>query len=371
LVLELEVPFVLHQGTIQTYQVHDYRGANKKRAQRYGFQEFEDVLAVVLFTSSVEGDVDLVDDNFSIEEREDGDRDDTGADGVEDDEEEVLDLEDEVVESFALDQNEGDDEGEEDDVDGKVGHRDGSEVLVELLGVLKLNDVHSASGLDVLPDVEVPEHEHGNEEADEEDLAEEGEDHDEQLALGVVVLIDPRLANEGVEDVQECVVETLDLHLYEDVAETQDHHESEEESSEGGEVLADLRNHLGHHHNNVAELLVAFQQEDGDEAEQENMDRYQHLDAVRTPIVHHHLVPLPHLQLLLLTQIDMGTTYFKDWVVRLSIRTHYFHDEHQAIHKQKQIHDDHEAIDLGILLEFEDGQFLEHTDEHGNGGIVH
>jgi len=91
-----------------------------------------------------------------------------------------------VVEPVALHHEDNWNKGKEDYVDGEEGHGDAPEELIVLLRVFEFDDVHPPRGLNVLPNMAVPQHEHGDQEAKEQHLGDERSHDDVHLSLVVV-----------------------------------------------------------------------------------------------------------------------------------------------------------------------------------------
>lgn len=112
-----------------------------------------------------------------------------------------MDLQDEIVKSFTLENYNWNDEWQHDDTDWKEGDCHSSVKFVITVRVLQLDDVHSSQGFEVVPDKLVSVDEHGDQETEEHDVEDEHKQRNEDLSLWELVLGEVLLTVETIEDV--------------------------------------------------------------------------------------------------------------------------------------------------------------------------
>jgi len=100
----------------------------------------------------------------------------------------VLDLQNEIVKSFTLENYNWDDEWKHDDTDREESDGHSSVKFVITVRVLQLDDVHSSQGFEVVPDKFVSVNEHGNQKAQEHYVEDEYKQRNENLSLWELIL---------------------------------------------------------------------------------------------------------------------------------------------------------------------------------------
>jgi hypothetical protein len=114
-----------------------------------------------------------------------------------------LDLQDEVIESLALEDDYWDDEWKHDDTNGEESDGYSSVKFVVAVGVLQLDDVHSSECLKVGPYKLVSVDEHGNQEAQKEHIENEYEKSDKDFSLRELITAEVLFTVETIEDIKD------------------------------------------------------------------------------------------------------------------------------------------------------------------------
>ena len=110
-------------------------------------------------------------------------------------------LEDEIVKSFTLENDNWNDKWKHNNADWEEGNCYSSIKLIVTVGVLQLDDVHSSECIEVGPHKLVSVDEHGNQETEKKHIEDEHEKCDENLALWELILSKVLLTIEAIENV--------------------------------------------------------------------------------------------------------------------------------------------------------------------------
>ena len=184
-----------------------------------------------------------------------------------------MDLQNEIIESFTLENYNRDNEWKHDDTDREESDGHSSVEIIITVCVLQLDDIHSSDGFEVVPDKLVSIDEHCNQKAEKHNVEDKYKQGDENLSFRERVLGKVLLAIKSIKDIQNDLEERRSFNLEFRVKLSTNNDEETKWKPKSDEELLKLTDHLVDHHNKLSKLLGSLKHHNHNQTVLANNDR--------------------------------------------------------------------------------------------------